>query len=228
MPVSLPYPIVNGTTGDGTQMQANLVALLNGINAAAQLNSPSFTGIPTAPTAAPNSNTAQLATTAFATTADAALATALTSSILATVGGAYAPLNSPAFTGAPTAPTAAVGTNTTQLATAAFVQGEKAPAVQSVTSAATVTPVFGNDMVTITAQAAALTLANPTGTAIPGWGIVIRIKDSGAPQTIAYGTQYRGIGVVLPTTTVAGKTLYLGVLWNSTDTTWDAASVAQQ
>ena len=35
--------------------------------------------------------------------------------------GSAAPLNSPAFTGTPTAPTAAVGTNTTQLATTAFV-----------------------------------------------------------------------------------------------------------
>lgn len=33
-------------------------------------------------------------------------------------------LNSPAFTGTPTAPTAASGTNTTQIATTAFVQGE--------------------------------------------------------------------------------------------------------
>jgi hypothetical protein len=35
---------------------------------------------------------------------------------------AYAPLASPAFTGTPTAPTAASGTNTTQIATTAFVQ----------------------------------------------------------------------------------------------------------
>lgn len=35
--------------------------------------------------------------------------------------GSAAPLNSPAFTGTPTAPTAAAGTNTTQLATTAFV-----------------------------------------------------------------------------------------------------------
>lgn len=37
---------------------------------------------------------------------------------------AAAPLASPAFTGTPTAPTAAVGTNTTQLATTAFVNSE--------------------------------------------------------------------------------------------------------
>ncbi|WJY13246.1 phage tail protein [Pectobacteriaceae bacterium CE90] len=36
----------------------------------------------------------------------------------------YAPINSPALTGTPTAPTAVLGTNTTQLATTAFVQSE--------------------------------------------------------------------------------------------------------
>ena len=39
-----------------------------------------------------------------------------------------APLASPAFTGTPTAPTAAPGTNTTQVATTAFVQQELAGA----------------------------------------------------------------------------------------------------
>lgn len=43
---------------------------------------------------------------------------------------AYAPLASPAFTDVPTAPTATAGTNTTQLATTGFVQGEK-PAAAS-------------------------------------------------------------------------------------------------
>ena len=39
-----------------------------------------------------------------------------------------APLASPALTGAPTAPTATVGTNTTQVATTAFVQAASGPA----------------------------------------------------------------------------------------------------
>lgn len=42
---------------------------------------------------------------------------------LSTDLAAKAPLASPAFTGTPTAPTATAGTNTTQLATTAFVQG---------------------------------------------------------------------------------------------------------
>lgn len=43
----------------------------------------------------------------------------------------YAPLDSPALTGTPTAPTATAGTNTTQLATTAFVRAEVASLVAS-------------------------------------------------------------------------------------------------
>lgn len=103
-----------------------------------------------------------------------------------------------------------------------------APSVQAVTSAATVTPTFSDDLVKITAQAAALALANPTGTAIPGWGITIRIKDNGTARAITYGTQYRAIGVTLPTATVAGKTLYLGMIYNADATKWDVVAVAQE
>lgn len=48
---------------------------------------------------------------------------------------AKAPLASPALTGTPTAPTAAVGTNTTQIATTAFVRAEIADRFSSGTSA---------------------------------------------------------------------------------------------
>jgi hypothetical protein len=102
------------------------------------------------------------------------------------------------------------------------------PSIQSVSSAATVTPTFSDDMVKITAQAAGLTLANPTGTAVPGWGMAIRIKDNGTARSISYGTQYRAIGVTLPTTTVVSKTLYLGLIYNADDTKWDVVAVAQE
>lgn len=102
------------------------------------------------------------------------------------------------------------------------------PNIQSVTSNATVTPTFLNDLVSITAQAAALNLANPTGTAQNGWAIAIRIKDNGTARAITYGTQYRALGITLPTTTVVSKTLYLGMVYNSVDTKWDVVSVAQE
>lgn len=69
----------------------------------ATLNSPAFTGVPTAPTATAGTSTTQIATTAFVDTS-------------------YAKLASPAFTGNPTAPTQASGTNNTTIATTAFVQ----------------------------------------------------------------------------------------------------------
>jgi hypothetical protein len=93
--------------------------------------------------------------------------------------------------------------------------------VQSVSSSATVTPLSTNDLVIITAQAVGLTLANPTGTFTEGQSLIIRIKDNGTARTIAFDTNYRAIGVTLPTTTVISKTLYLGIIYNSTDLKWD-------
>ena len=76
----------------------------------ATLASPTFTGVPAAPTAAANTNTTQIATTAF----------------VMTEVGDYATLASPTLTGTPAAPTAAADTNTTQIATTAYVQTELA------------------------------------------------------------------------------------------------------
>lgn len=70
----------------------------------APINSPTFTGTPTAPTPTINDNTTKLATTAYV------------QNNLAN----YAPLYNPALTGTPTAPTATAGTNSTQIATTAF------------------------------------------------------------------------------------------------------------
>lgn len=102
------------------------------------------------------------------------------------------------------------------------------PQVQGNVSAATITPTFSNDLVTATALAVNVTLANPTGTALDGYGIAIRLKDNGVARTIAYGTQYRAVGVSLPTTTVAGKNLYLGCIWNAADTKFDVVAVNQE
>jgi hypothetical protein len=102
------------------------------------------------------------------------------------------------------------------------------PRLQSVVSSAIVTPTNLNDEVVITAQAVSLTLANPTGTAVQGQSMIIRIKDNGTAQTIGYDTQYRAIGVTLPTTTVINKLVYLGLIYNSTDSNWDCLGVSQE
>lgn len=102
------------------------------------------------------------------------------------------------------------------------------PRVQSVTSASTVTPVSTNDLVKITAQAAILALANPTGTWDEGQPLMIRIKDNGTARAITWDTNYRAIGITLPTTTVLSKTTYVGIIYNSTDGKWDAIGVTTQ
>lgn len=105
--------------------------------------------------------------------------------------------------------------------TSDFIKPNYSINTQTVTSSATVTPTFLNDIVTITAQATALTLANPTGTPIANTPLFIRIKDNGTARAITFDTQYRSIGVTLPTTTIANKTMYLGMIYNATDTKWD-------
>jgi hypothetical protein len=82
--------------------------------------------------------------------------------------------------------------------------------------------------VVITAQAAGLTLANPSGTPVQGQKILVRIKDDGTARSIGYGAQYRAIGGTNPTTTVINKTVYLGLVWNSTDSKVDVIATAQE
>jgi hypothetical protein len=79
----------------------------------ADLASPSLTGVPLSTTAAVDTNTTQIATTAYVVGQGYLKSATATST--------YAPLASPALTGTPTAPTATAGTSTTQLATTAFV-----------------------------------------------------------------------------------------------------------
>lgn len=101
------------------------------------------------------------------------------------------------------------------------------PRIQAVTSSATVTPNSdSDDAVKITAQAAGLTLANPSGTPAAMQAIVIRIKDNGTARAITFGSQYRGIVSTLPATTVLSKTMYLGLIWNSDDSKWDMVGLS--
>jgi hypothetical protein len=107
--------------------------------------------------------------------------------------------------------------------------GTHIPNVQSVVSSATVTPnADTDDEVVITAQAEALTIANPSGTPTDGQPLLIRIKDNATAQTIAFGAEFRAIGVTLPTTTVISKTLYLGCIYNATDAKWDVLGINQE
>jgi len=103
------------------------------------------------------------------------------------------------------------------------------PRVRSVTSSATVTPnADTDDMLFITAQAQALTLANPSGSPISGQKLIIRLKDNGTARAITWGAIYRAVGVTLPTTTVINKTMYIGCIYNIDATKWDVLAVSEE
>lgn len=113
----------------------------------APLASPTFTGTPAAPTAAADTSTTQLATTAFVigqgSTANPAMdgtAAPGTSAKFSKADHVHptdtsrAPLNSPVFTGNPQAPTPSPGDNDTSIATTAFVAAALAALTNSVAS----------------------------------------------------------------------------------------------
>ena len=94
-------------------------------NVVAPIDSPNFTGTPTAPTATAGDNSTNIATTGFVATS-------------------YAPLVSPAFTGTPTAPTPATGDNSTKIATTAFVNNLIDETINNLFSY----PLFGGTQIT--------------------------------------------------------------------------------
>ena len=84
------------------------------------------------------------------------------------------------------------------------------------------------DMYIRTAQAAALTINNPSGSPVNGERLFFRLKDDGTNRAITFGSQYRGLEFALPTTTVGGKLLYMGFMWNAADTKWDLLAINQE
>jgi hypothetical protein len=121
----------NGRNGAVTLIGNDLTAA-----GGALLASPTFTGTPQAPTAAPGTANTQIATTAFVANYGGVTsfntrigAVVLTTADITGAGGA--PLASPAFTGTPTAPTMAGGNSSTAIATTAFVMTAIGNAVSS-------------------------------------------------------------------------------------------------
>lgn len=185
----------------------------------APLASPALTGVPTAPTATQGTNNAQLANTAFVQAAvtaliggapgaldtlkeladaindDASFAASVTTAL-----GLKAPLASPGFSGVPTAPTAAVDTNTTQLATTAMVVAQAAAATPLINGAAAVGislryargdhvhPVDTSRQAAFAAGQTPATATNDNATAGNAGEYKSTVGTSGAPVTLVNNT----------------------------------------
>ena len=84
------------------------------------------------------------------------------------------------------------------------------------------------DMAIITAQAVALTINIPTGSPEHGRKLIIRIKDNGSARALTWNAIFRAIGTTLPTTTTISKVLYMGCVYNTTDTKCDIVAVSEE
>lgn len=92
------------------------------------------------------------------------------------------------------------------------------PRVTAVASSAT--PSLAGDTYdhfNLTSQAVAITSVTMTGTPSDGEMKTVRIKDSGSPLAIAWGSAFTG---TLLTTTIAGKTHTQRLIWDAAASKW--------
>lgn len=104
---------------------------------------------------------------------------------------------------------------------------DSAPRVVSITSSTTPTPNCDTtDQYNITALAGAATFGAPTGTPSGGQKLIIRIKDNGTARALSFNSVFRfSSDLTAPTTTIISKTMYLGFIYNSTDSKWDCVAI---
>lgn len=100
------------------------------------------------------------------------------------------------------------------------------------TTSGTITPTGdSSDQYEILGLTGTTTIAAPSGTPVAGQKLTLRIKDNGTARTLSWTTTsggYRVMGGVLPTTTAASKNIYIGCIYNATDTFWDVVAIATQ
>ena len=159
----------------------------------APLASPVFTGTPTAPTPSDGDVSLKLATTEFvrssAPVLSVAAKTGIVTLVVGDVGGA-APLVAPAFSGTVTAPTAIYGSNSTVVATTAFVQGEKVSPGFTGTPTAPTAPAGTNNIQIATTAYTDTAVSNFNDIVTATYAPLISPALSGTPTstTFAYGT----------------------------------------
>lgn len=97
------------------------------------------------------------------------------------------------------------------------------PRSTSTATTATLTPdADAYDVVSVTAQAGAITVTNPTGTFKDGQSLTVRLCDDGTSRAITWGTDYDAFEPDnLHAATVTGKTMVFRFMWNAATSKWD-------
>lgn len=112
--------------------------------------------------------------------------------------------------------------STERAATRTLTNARVNPRVVTATSTSTLTVDSDSyDIATLTAQAAALTIAAPTGTPVAGQKLMYRFKDNGTARALTWNAAFIASGVTaLPSTTVISKTHHCGFIYDEVATKW--------
>ena len=182
------------TTGAVATLEASTTATTDSLQSLkAPLDSPVFSGVPTAPSPTDGDVSQKIATTAFvrssAPVLSVAAKTGAVTLVVSDVSGA-APTAAPTFTGDVKAPTPVYGDNSVFVATTAFVQGEKvSPAFTGVPTAPTANAGTNNTQISTTAYTD-IAVSNFNDIVTATYAPLISPALSGTPTstTFAYGT----------------------------------------
>lgn len=111
---------------------------------------------------------------------------------------------------------------TERAATRTLTNARINPRTTSVASASTHTIDSDSyDLFAVTAQAAAVTFAAPTGTPVIGQKLMVRLKDNGTARAITWNAAFVSSGIAsLPSTTVISKTHHILFIYDDVSAKW--------
>lgn len=108
-----------------------------------------------------------------------------------------------------------------QLSVVAALKNDYLPRIQTLVSPSIIAPqISSRDLVDALDLNTPVTLAAPVGTPTNGQKLIIRVRDIGAPVSLTWNGAYASGGVTLPLTTIAGKWMHFGFLYNSNVNKW--------
>ena len=220
--------ITGGTTVNQTIQAPTLTGTITATGAT--INSPVITG---------GSTTNQTITTPAITGGTNINQTITTPTLTGDVTASGATINSPTLTGTVTASGATITggslvnqtiTNPT-ITTGSITAVRINPRVGSIASSATPSiDTDSYDCYSITALAADITsmTSGLSGTPVNFQKLIIRIKDDGTARAITWGASFEAKGTALPTTTVLGKVLTVGFIYDTVTSKWGCVASAQE
>ena len=102
---------------------------------------------------------------------------------------------------------------------------------RTITVASSATPTPNGDTTeryVITALAAAAVFGAPTGTPVQGQRLMFHLTDNGTARGLTWNAIFKAQGVTLPTTTVLGKLLIVGCIYDSIQVRWLVVATSQE